>query len=253
MTVPRRILLLGGTGEARRLANLLDTHPDFDVVYSLAGRVDTPALPAGSVRSGGFGGIDGLQNWLLANRIDEVVDATHPFAAVISDHAVVACDNTGTPLTVLRRPPWKPVPGDDWKFVPTMDAAAETLDSRPETATVFLTTGRQDVATFAGIERHRFVIRAIDPPEGALPPSSTVVLDRGPFDLEDELRLMSEQAVDVLVTKNSGGEMTHAKLVAARQLGIPVVMIDRPRSTSTAPQFATPAEVLHHLTRTAAM
>jgi precorrin-6A/cobalt-precorrin-6A reductase len=250
MTSPRRILLLGGTGEARQLADLLAARPDFDVVYSLAGRVDAPALPAGTVRSGGFGGVDGLRNWLLDNRIDEVVDATHPFAAVISEHAVSACDRTDTPLAVLRRPAWTPVAGDRWQPVPTMAAAAEALDALAEPATVFLTTGRQDVATFAGIERHRFVIRAIDPPEGPMPRSSTVVLARGPFDLEDELRLMREQAVDVLVTKNSGGAMTHAKLVAARQLDVPVVMIERPPSTSTGAQFATAAEVLHHLTRT---
>ncbi|GGG10273.1 precorrin-6A reductase [Rhodococcoides trifolii] len=249
MTPPRRILLLGGTGEARRLAELLDKKPEFEVVYSLAGRVENPVVPTGTVRSGGFGGVIGLRHWMSDNHIDEVVDATHPFAATISDHAVSACKDTDIPLTVLRRPPWLPVPGDRWQNVPTMDAAALALDALPDPSTVFLTTGRQDVETFAGIARHRFVIRAIDPPTGPTPASSTVVLARGPFDLDDELDLMRRQSVDILVTKNSGGDMTYAKLVAARRRNIPVIVVERPPSIPTT-EFVTATAVLNHLMRT---
>lgn len=228
-----RVLLLGGTGEARRLAAGLTRRAGFDVITSLAGRVAAPALPAGRARVGGFGGPDGLAAWLAAERIDAVVDATHPFAAEITASAVTATARAGVPLLVLRRPGWCARPGDDWRRVPSLAAAAEPPGER-----VFLTTGRDGLPVFAGDERRWFLMRSVDPPPPPLPPRSTVLLARGPYTVEGELELMRRYAVDVLVTKDSGGEMTAAKLTAARLLGLPVVMVDRPPAPE-APAVAT--------------
>ncbi|WP_329246622.1 cobalt-precorrin-6A reductase [Actinoallomurus sp. NBC_01490] len=218
-----RVLLLGGTNEARRLAAGLTRRTGFDVITSLAGRVAEPALPAGRTRVGGFGGTDGLAAWLTAERIDAVVDATHPFAAEITASAVTATTRTGVPLLVLRRPGWHEGPGDDWRRVPSLAAAADPPGDR-----VFLTTGRDGLPIFAGDDRRWFLLRSVEPPPPPLPPRSTVLLARGPYTVEGELELMRRHAVDVLVTKDSGGEMTAAKLTAARLLGLPVVMVDRP-------------------------
>ncbi|GAA1550948.1 cobalt-precorrin-6A reductase [Actinomadura kijaniata] len=220
----RRILLLGGTGEARDLAGRLHADPAFDVVSSLAGRTAAPLLPEGRTRVGGFGGPDGLAAWLRAERIDAVVDATHPFAAVMTDSAVRAAERAGLPLLVLRRPGWTERPGDDWRRVPTLAAAAADLPGER----VFLTTGRKDLAPFAGDDRRWFLIRSVDPPEPPLPPRHATVLARGPFTLDEERALLREHAVDCLVTKDGGSPMTEAKLTAARELGVPVVMVDRP-------------------------
>jgi precorrin-6A/cobalt-precorrin-6A reductase len=229
-----RVLLLGGTGEARRLAARLT--PEHDVISSLAGRVAAPALPAGRTRVGGFGGTDGLAAWLATERIDAVVDATHPFAAEITAAAVTATARTGVPLLVLRRPGWTEAPGDDWRRVPSLAAAAEPPGER-----VFLTTGRDGLPVFAGDVRRWFLVRSVDPPPPPLPPRSTVLLARGPYTVDGELELMRHHAVDVLVTKDSGGEMTAAKLTAARLLGLPVVMVDRP-PMPPAPAVATVEE-----------
>jgi precorrin-6A/cobalt-precorrin-6A reductase len=213
------ILILGGTGEARRLAARLPG----GVISSLAGRVTDPRLPDGEVRIGGFGGVGGLVEWLRANGITAVVDATHPFAATMTAHAVEATALAGVPLLVLRRPGWTAEPGDDWRWVDSLEEAAAGLPGER----VFLTTGRQDVGVFARCGQF-FLARSVEPPEPPMPQRIRVLLDRGPFTVDGEVALMREHAIDVLVTKDSGGEQTSAKLVAARLLGIPVVVVRRP-------------------------
>jgi precorrin-6A/cobalt-precorrin-6A reductase len=231
-----RVLVLGGTSEARSLAALLETDARVDVVSSLAGRVANPALPVGGVRIGGFGGADGLSHWLLAERIGAVVDATHPFAATITANALAACERTGVPLIGLRRPSWTESAGDRWRRVTSVRGAAMLLAStlsrdaeiRPSRRRVFLTTGRRDVGEFAALTDHWFLIRSVDPPAVTLPEHSEVLLARGPYTVAGETELMQRHRIDVLVTKDSGGELTRAKLVAARDLGVTVVMVDRP-------------------------
>ena len=224
MTV--RVLLLGGTTEARQLAAALVGDPRVHVVSSLAGRVRALRLPEGEVRVGGFGGVEGLAGWVRAERIDAVVDATHAFARQITSVAVHACSEAGAPLLVLRRPEWLPGPGDDWRPVRSLPAAAALLPELGER--VFLTSGRQEVVTFAALDRLWFLVRSVDPPDPPVPARTQVLLDRGPFTVAGELALLREHRIDVLVTKNSGGAMTSAKLDAARRLGLPVVMVSRP-------------------------
>jgi precorrin-6A/cobalt-precorrin-6A reductase len=218
-----RVLVLGGTSEGRRLAEALVAH-GVEVVSSLAGRVASPVLPPGEVRIGGFGGAEGLATWLRQNPVRAVVDATHPFAATMTAHAAEAAGATGTPLLRLQRPGWHAQPGDDWRWVDTMEQAAGAVAGF---AHVFLTTGRTGLGAFAELTQE-VLVRSVDPPEPPLPPHTTVVLERGPFSLADELALMRQHAVDVVVTKDSGGSLTEAKLAAARQLGIPVVLVRRP-------------------------
>jgi precorrin-6A/cobalt-precorrin-6A reductase len=215
------VLVLGGTGEARRLAVVLVAEPGLRVVSSLAGRVREPALPPGEVRIGGFGGPVALTAWLGERGTAAVVDATHPFAARMSAHAAAACASAGVPLVVLRRPGWTPDPG--WTVVDTLTEAAAEL---PGTGSrVLLTTGRGGLAAFAASDLW-FLVRSIDPPEPPMPHRMHVVLDRGPFTVDGERSLLRTHAIDVLVTKDSGGP--DAKLVAARDLGVPVVMVRRP-------------------------
>ncbi|WP_434441502.1 cobalt-precorrin-6A reductase [Lentzea sp. E54] len=209
------ILILGGTGEARELASRVPA------VSSLAGRVSSPRLPVGEVRVGGFGGVDGLAQWLRDNDIRAVVDATHPFARRITFNAFEACARVGVPFLVLRRPGFTPQPG--WRWVDSVaDAALDLPGSR-----VFLTTGRQDLAEFASCSQW-FLARMVEPPEPPLPQRIEVLLSRGPFTVDGELELMRAHRIDVLVTKDSGGAMTSAKLEAAAQLGVPVVIVRRP-------------------------
>jgi len=222
-----RVLILGGTGEARALAAALHDRPGLELTSSLAGRVRDPALPVGQVRMGGFGGAAGLAGHLRAHGIDRLIDATHPFAATISAHAAAAADDTGCPLLVLRRPGWNAQPGDRWTRVPDIAAAAAAAAATPP-GCIFLTTGRRDLAAFAGDRRHRFLVRTVDPPSGPHPEPMTLLLARGPYTVDGETALMREHAVTALVTKDSGGQMTNAKLVAARTGAIPVVMVDRP-------------------------
>ncbi|MGW6692957.1 cobalt-precorrin-6A reductase [Rhodococcus sp. NPDC054953] len=220
----RRVLVLGGTSEGRAVAAELVGAPDVEVVSSLAGRVNDPRLPEGEVRVGGFGGVDGLTEWVRGNGIDAVVDATHPFAARITANAAAATQSLGVPLLVLRRPEWTPRPGDRWQVVPDLPTAAAALPGLG--SRVFLTIGRQGVDAFAG-SGGWFLIRAIDPPEVAVPPDSEILLARGPFTVSDEIDLMRQRRIEVVVTKNSGGALTSAKLEAARELGLPVVMVAR--------------------------
>jgi precorrin-6A/cobalt-precorrin-6A reductase len=218
-----KVLVLGGTGEGRELAARL-SEQGCEVVSSLAGRTTDARLPAGVVRQGGFGGAAGLARWLRENSVHAVVDATHPFAATMTEHAVAAAGETGVPLLALRRPGWTEIPGDQWHWVDTADAAARLL---PDVgARAFLTIGRQGLHAFAdaGIW---MLARCVDPPE-PLPTWCTLILDRGPYDVAGELTLLRHHRIDVLVTKDSGGPQTSAKLVAARELGVPVVVIRRP-------------------------
>jgi precorrin-6A/cobalt-precorrin-6A reductase len=220
------VLVLGGTSEARMLATQLNDRPGLRVVSSLAGRVSNPALPAGEVRVGGFGGTAGLAAYARAEGVGAVVDATHPFAETISAHAVEACAQAGLPLLRLARPGWSPRPGDDWHDAGSLDEAAALL---PNLGTrVFLTTGRQGLGAFAAADGLWFLIRCVDPPDGPLPANREVLLARGPYERDAERALMRRHRIDVLVTKNSGGPLTEGKLDAARDLGLPVVMISRP-------------------------
>ncbi|PTR27530.1 precorrin-6A/cobalt-precorrin-6A reductase [Rhodococcus sp. OK519] len=220
----RRILVLGGTREARTLAARLDPEQDVEVISSLAGRVREPVLPVGRVRIGGFGGVEGLTTWLRDNDIDAVVDATHPFAARITANAADAADGTGVPLLVLRRAEWTSRPGDRWHTVPDLASAADAVAGLGER--VFLTIGRQGVDAFAD-RPEWFLVRAIDPPDVGMPPRAELLLARGPFTVDDEIALLRRHRIDVVVSKNSGGALTEAKLDAARALGVPVVMVAR--------------------------
>ncbi|MFY1621371.1 cobalt-precorrin-6A reductase, partial [Micromonospora sp. WMMD736] len=204
-----KILLLGGTGEARALAAAVPA--GVDVISSLAGRVPDPALPVGEVRIGGFGGAAGLRRWLQDNAVDAVVDATHPFAATITATAARVCAGLGMPHLVLARPGWPPGAAI---LVASDRAAAETVIQQGYSR-VFLTTGRSSVAAFAALDAW-FLIRVVTPPDPAvLPARHQLVLSRGPYDYDGERALLREWRVDALVTKNSGGEMTRAKLDAA--------------------------------------
>jgi precorrin-6A/cobalt-precorrin-6A reductase len=217
-----RVLLLGGTAEARTLAARLHRH--VDVVSSLAGRVPDPALPMGAVRIGGFGGVDRLREWLRDEHIDVVVDATHPFAATITAHAAEACGQLHLPYLLLARPAWDP----GGAIVVTSDVQAAEVVARQQFSRVFLTTGRSGVAAFADSNAW-FLIRAVTAPNpDLLPRRHQLVLSRGPYRYNGECALLREHRIDALVTKNSGGEMTRAKLDAAATLDIPVVMVSRP-------------------------
>jgi precorrin-6A/cobalt-precorrin-6A reductase len=217
-----RVLLLGGTSEARALAARL--HPDVEVISSLAGRVPDPALPVGQVRIGGFGGVDGMRQWLIDADIDAVLDATHPYAATITAHAAAACAQLRVPHLVLARPAWPP----ENAIVVASDADAAKTVVEKHYSRVFLTTGRSGTAAFKDIGAW-FLIRAVTSPDpDTLPRNHKVLLSRGPYHYDDELALLREHRIDALVTKNSGGAMTRPKLDAAAALGVAVVMVDRP-------------------------
>lgn len=241
------VLILGGTAEARALAALLHDR-GIPVITSLAGRVKNPALPVGGVRIGGFGGVDGFVSWLREHRTSAVVDATHPFAQNISANAAQASEITGVPMLTVRRPQWDPQPGDEWIDVPDIGSAAHAvagLSSQRPDLKVFLTTGRQDVDVFSQIDSAWFLIRLVDPPEHNVPPHSEIMRSRGPYTIYGERKLLQENAIDVLVTKNSGGELVRAKLDAARELGVPVIMVTRPEAVSHGEQFCTAGEAAH--------
>ena len=219
-----RALILGGTAESRELALLL-LQSGWRVTSSLAGRVKEPKLPLGEVHIGGFGGPPGLARWLMDHEVDLVVDATHPFAEKISISAAEATRATGIPLIALHRPAWTPENYDEWIYVNDMEEAARIAERYHH---IFLTIGRQKLAPFANDSHNLYVIRSVDPPEGPLPKRHRLILSRGPFSVQDEKQLMRDNQIDALVTKNSGGSLTYAKIVAARQLGIPVIMVQRP-------------------------
>jgi precorrin-6A/cobalt-precorrin-6A reductase len=233
------LLILGGTAEARQLAAELAGRDGLRVTSSLAGRVAQPRTPAGGVRIGGFGGPGGLADWLREHRVDAVVDATHPFAAAISANAAQAAAAAGIPLCALRRPGWSAGPGDRWHPAASLADAAAQLPALGRR--VFLTTGRLGLAAFAGLDQLRFLLRSVDPPEPPLPRHTQVLLDRGPFTVEGERELLRTYDIDVLVTKDSGGPATAAKLTAARELSLPVVVVRRPpapQGVAVAPDVA---------------
>lgn len=244
------MLVLGGTGEASELATALAESSTHRVITSMAGRLRNPELPAGEVRVGGFDGAAGMMSWLREHAIDLVVDATHPFAGNITSSAQRAAAAVGLPLLVLRRSGWRPGPGDDWHWVPTISAAAEELAGLGPR--VFLTTGRQDVSAFAGLAEHEFLLRCVEPPESPVPPRLEVLLDRGPYTVAGELDLLRSYRVDVLVTKNSGGAKTSAKLDACRELGVPVVIVRRPPTPGGVSRARSVREALHWLDEHAA-
>jgi precorrin-6A/cobalt-precorrin-6A reductase len=220
------VLILGGTSEARELAGELDA-AGVSVISSLAGRVARPRLPAGEVRIGGFGGPDALAHWLQHQGIVAVVDATHPFAERISASAAEACPRAGVPLLRLERPGWRERPGDRWHWVDGLDAAAAAIPRLGQR--VLLTTGRQGLSAFASVPRAWFLIRCVDPPDPPLPARHEVILDRGPYTLAGELALIDGHRIDLVVTKDSGGVHTQAKLDAARDRNLPVLVVRRPR------------------------
>lgn len=230
-TEPRRLLILGGTGEAVALAGRLAGDPRLAVTTSLAGRTKEPAEPAGDVRIGGFGGAAGLAGYLERESIGLVIDATHPFAAQMAANAARACAEAGVPRLKLLRAPWRAGAGDQWRDVPDMAAAARAVG---EIGTrVFLSVGRQDLSAFAGLEHVWFLVRSIEPLAAPSPLAAyTAIQGRGPFTEEAEAALLRTHRIDLLVTKNSGGAATYAKIAAARTLGLPVVMIARPQAPS---------------------
>jgi precorrin-6A/cobalt-precorrin-6A reductase len=242
--VPYCVVVLGGTGEARALAAVLAERPGLRVVSTLAGRVTDPRLPAGEVRVGGFGGSEGLAGWLRQEHADAVVDATHPFAERISASAALAARLAGIPLLMLRRPGWTAGPGDRWRWVGSLAEAAGLLPATGRRA--FLTTGRQGLAAFAEVRGGWFLVRCVDPPDPPLPAPMALVLARGPYTVDGELALLREHRIDVLVTKDSGGAATVAKLVAARTLGLEVIVVRRP-PTPDVPAVATVGEALSWL------
>ncbi len=223
----RRVLILGGTGDATALAEQAVQLPDVEVISSLAGRTQSPITPSGSIRVGGFGGVAGLINYLRQQQITHLIDATHPFAAQISWHAAEAAEAVGIAHLLLIRPAWERVSGDCWIEVHNHAAAAAVLPGLAER--VFLTIGRQELAAFAPLKQIWFLMRMIDPPlpDMALPPGQ-ILLDRGPFHLAAELELLTQQQIQAIVSKNSGGAATYAKVTAARELGLPIVMVQPP-------------------------
>ncbi len=231
MADPTRVLILGGTGEAAVLARALAEEPRVAATTSLAGRTRAPGELPGAVRRGGFGGARALADYLESHGIDLLVDATHPFATRISRNAAQACAAAGVPRLVLTRPPWTAREGDRWTPVPDAEAAAAALSGLGPGlgARTFLTIGRQELAAFAGLDAVWFLVRLVEPPEDPIPLEEYhLVLGRGPFSLERETALLREHGIEVVVSKNSGGPGTYAKIEAARALGLPVVMIERP-------------------------
>jgi precorrin-6A/cobalt-precorrin-6A reductase len=246
----RHILILGGTTEARQLAARLDARPEARVTLSLAGRTSDPVPQAGDVRTGGFGGAEGLSRWLATERVDVLIDATHPFARSISANAAQAARRTGTPLLILSRPPWEPESGDRWTRVSDMASAAQALGPTPQR--VFLAVGRQEIPAFRTAPHHRYLVRSIEPPDPDALPGASLLSARGPFTQADEERLLRDHAIEVIVAKNSGGDATYAKIAAARALGLPVVLIDRTGDPKAAATVEEILDRLDHLTAPAA-
>ena len=220
------ILVLGGTTEATALCREMAAR-GLTGMISFAGRVERPVRQPLPQRVGGFGGAQGLADFLAAQAFTHVVDATHPFASQMSRNAVEGCAQAGVPLIALTRAPWTPEPGDQWQAVPDIPAAVRALD-RPA-CRVMLAIGRMHLNAFAPHPQHRYLLRLVDAPKTPPPfPHATVVVDRGPFSTEGDLALMRSHGIDLVVSKNSGGTGARAKLLAARELGLPVIMIDRP-------------------------
>jgi precorrin-6A/cobalt-precorrin-6A reductase len=223
----RRILILGGTAEARQLAGRLSHRHDLAVTLSLAGRTAAPAEQPVPVRTGGFGGAEGLAAYLAAEQVDVLIDATHPYAAVMSAHAAEAAARSNVRLLALQRRPWTAIAEDQWIEVDTIDDAVLALGSTPRRA--FLTVGRRDITAFTAAPQHSYLIRSVDPIDPPLRvPHATYLTARGPFSQADDRELMTQHQINVVVAKNSGGDATYGKIAAARSLGIGVIMLRRP-------------------------
>jgi precorrin-6A/cobalt-precorrin-6A reductase len=223
----KRVLILGGTGDAAQLAARIGADPAFDVITSLAGRTQQPSALLGKVHIGGFGGAAGLATYLREQQIEVLIDATHPFAAQISWNAAIAAQEAKIPHLMLTRPAWEKIPGDHWIEVDSVEAAAIALP--PAAKRVFLAIGRQQLAPFVALRGIWFLIRSIDPPEPhCMTPQGKILLDRDPFTLCQERQLLQEHQIDAIVSKNSGGNATYAKIIAARELKIPILMVQRP-------------------------
>ncbi|MEJ6784435.1 cobalt-precorrin-6A reductase [Aminobacter sp. Piv2-1] len=243
----KKVLILGGTTEARQLAAKLAARGDLDVTLSLAGRTENPVAQPVPVRVGGFGGAQGLADWLVEHNIDLMIDATHPYAARISANAAEAARIAGVPIFALRRPGWEPVDGDRWTLVDDGEEAVAALGDKARR--VFLALGRQEVAAFETAPQHAYVIRSVDPIEPPLGvPDATYILARGPFAEADERALLEEQEIEVIVAKNSGGQATYGKIAAARELGIEVILFRRPLlpDVPSAPSVSAMAEMVDH-------
>ncbi len=226
----KKLLILGGTGDAHRLAAATQQIAGLTVISSLAGRTQQPVLPIGQVRTGGFGGEQGLIDYLREHEIDLVIDATHPFARQISGNAAAAAKTCGLPFLIFERSAWLATPADRWLEVSDHAAAADLLPALAQR--VFLTIGRQEVGWYAHLTDLWFLMRSIDPPDSIAVPPGELLLAKGPFDLDAEQELLIKYGIQAIVSKNSGGSATYAKIVAARELGLPVVMIQRPPTPS---------------------
>jgi precorrin-6A/cobalt-precorrin-6A reductase len=235
----RRVLILGGTAEARQLAERLVIRPGLEVMVSLAGRTARPAAQPVPVRIGGFGGSDGLAMFLTGERFDVLIDATHPYAAVISANAVHAATASGVLFLALKRPGWTAIAGDHWIEVEDVRAAVKALGTAARR--VFVALGRKELAPFVEAPQHRYLIRSVDPVDPPLAvPHATYILGRGPFSESDDHALLMTHNVEILVTKNSGASATYGKIAAARTLGLPVIMLRRPKlAVSAAPSVET--------------
>ena len=231
------ILILGGTTEARQLAGRLAQRPELAVTLSLAGRTVDPVAQPVPVRRGGFGGAEGLANYLCRERINLLIDATHPYAVTISRNAAGAAEIAGIPLIALRRPAWEPVEGDRWTLVENPDEAVAALAER--SCRVFLALGRQEIGGFANAPQHGYVIRSVEPVESPLAvPDATYILARGPFREDDEHALLTSHRIDAIVAKNSGSTATYGKIAAARKLGIEVILLRRPQQLPQVTEIA---------------
>jgi precorrin-6A/cobalt-precorrin-6A reductase len=238
-----RALILGGTADASRLAAAF-ARAGLDAVYSYGGRTRAPADQPLPTRIGGFGGASGLAGYVRSEGITHVIDATHPFAAEMSRNAIEACADTDTPLIALERAPWARSTGDNWIEVSDVGAAAAALPEAP--AKVFLSIGRQHIAPFAMKPQHAYTLRFVDPPEAPLPFAADVIVSRGPFTLDREIEMMRTRGIAWIVARNSGGDGARAKIDAAPMLGLPVIMIARPRLPER-PRVESVADVMHWL------
>ena len=223
----KKILILGGTGDAVKLAARLAIFPEIEVISSLAGRTKKPSALVGQVRIGGFGGADGLANYLQENSIDILIDATHPCAGQITHNGAIAAQVANIPHLMLVRSPWEKVSGDHWIEVSSIESAAIAIPDYLNR--VFITSGRQQLEPFLRRPNIWYLMRSIDPPDLQLP-NSKVILDRGPFSLDQERQLLRDYQIQAIVSKNSGGGATYAKVIAARELGLPIIMVQRPAS-----------------------
>jgi precorrin-6A/cobalt-precorrin-6A reductase len=228
-----RVLILGGTTEARLLGERLAERGGLDVTLSLAGRTASPVPHAVPVRVGGFGGAGGLADYIVKERIDALIDATHPYAIVISENASAAARQTDVPFVALRRAPWVAVAGDRWIEVNNTGDAVRALGDTPRRA--FVTVGRNELTPFAGAPQHFYLIRSVDPVDPPLPlPDVSYLTERGPFSEAHDAALMTEHSIDVVIAKNSGGNAAYGKIAAARALGIDIIMLRRPQASGGA-------------------